>query len=173
MTALSNPRRTALICSAESLTSFRPERNAPRDRGAHRNCLRDIPRERENRRGGTDREVNDCNGSRREFMCVTKASLSSSWKQMVNILSSCRRRSNEPGVHCKEFRDLRSRKTCFKNPSDPSQRELKNTCLTEFVYLKIQRKHVRLVMDLSSRIYMHYENLFIHFRINDKSVVEK
>lgn len=54
VTALSNPRWTALTCSVESLTSFRPQWNASHDREANRNWLGDIPRERENRRGGTD-----------------------------------------------------------------------------------------------------------------------
>ncbi|KYN32385.1 hypothetical protein ALC56_13242 [Trachymyrmex septentrionalis] len=50
VTVLSNPWQTALICSVESFTSFRPKRNAPRDHEANRNWLRDIPRECENRR---------------------------------------------------------------------------------------------------------------------------
>ncbi|KYM89715.1 hypothetical protein ALC53_02027 [Atta colombica] len=54
VTVLSNPWQTALICSVESFTSFRPKRNAPRDHEVNRNWLRDIPRECENCRDGTD-----------------------------------------------------------------------------------------------------------------------
>ncbi|KYN21039.1 hypothetical protein ALC57_06600 [Trachymyrmex cornetzi] len=76
VTVLSNPWQTALICSAESFTSFRPKRNAPRDHEANRNWLRDIPRECENRCDGTDlakrtktskNGSNGSNGSHREF----------------------------------------------------------------------------------------------------------
>ncbi|EGI61432.1 hypothetical protein G5I_10315 [Acromyrmex echinatior] len=76
VTVLSNPWQTALICSVESFTSFRPKRNAPRDHEANRNWLRDIPRECENRRDGTDlakrtktseNGSNGSNGSHREF----------------------------------------------------------------------------------------------------------
>lgn len=55
-------------------------------------------------------EANDYNRSRKEFMYVTKGRCSP-WKQTVNIpLVVEERKSNEPSIHRKEFRDLRRRK---------------------------------------------------------------